>query len=692
MRRTRALRYSSGSNAVTPSASPANHQWPCKQQSQQQQKCISPSISSSSSCVEAECCCEKFCPEMTVHIPQFIILPVNDEVIFSSTEGTVIGPIDHVPIVGVDYPYDNAVFADTPAFGQTTWTHYTITEPIPGQWFATLTTTIFTTNIWGHGPDNFDYYIGNNLVVNGNDQDITPINYINFLPSANPSPADISQADDNTMTYLSPRGYLVSNFWGSDIFYFQFRAALRRFRDESCNNSSPPYRYYVEFQRLDAPFNNGIWPTLQPQLLTHIKLPEVGPDGEVPPYFACGDIPANPLQIAFKNQPDTIKNKVALWGKQGPQPYSRLSHSAEVDAIIPELSRVRVAEANYGIDPNPTTLAALNAANVALKAAYPKIRVWPSPERPISLNAWIGVKPPCLNVQYYIAKFFVGTSSTDPSLLELTSTATTQPIGAPIAYPHYNNPDAYYDWTVPSSYPDQMGVPPVIQKIEPNPTVIEGYGGPVPGTPTNPVLPGTIGRLRFIPIISNNNYVGNVPVSLKNTDIPVPDSGFVMFFQLHREQGLTRNTEPTFKHILHVRRLTPFPQEYPRNMIFDAEYMTEPSLLLPNRYNLLPKIDMDIISGDENPQWSNPQYRFVNYVGQWELPQSTIGNTGVLSDGTVIPSGVFQYHDRQRLPGESDDNTVIMKLTWNVYPNECNQKPEISFCNECEQLKQLNIC
>jgi hypothetical protein len=686
-----------------------------KVQFQQGQKQTCQSPCSTESCPEpipVKICGGKICPEMNVHVPQFIILPVIDE---TSTGQPVVTFVDVLvlPVVGdLNYPFVNAVDIITNA-PNVTYTNYTVEKisDSPDTWRITKTVTIYSTNIWGHGPDNFDYYIGSGLVTSPfsppippNLIDITPINYINYLSTPYPTAAQIAQQDDLNMHYLNPRGYLNSNLWGSEIYYFQFRAALKRVYDTSQNNSTQPYRYYIEFHRLDAPFPSTTlspWPTLQTQLLTHIKKPEVGSDQEVPPVF-YGPLPPNdpiPKDTDFNGQPDTIKNKVVLYGNQGwdssgiSQPWMMLSHSAEVNAIIPELTAMKIAEANYALTPNATTLAKLNLARLALIASYPKIRVYPSIERPICLSANIGIKPPCINTQYYIAKFFVGTYADNTDLLELTSTSSTQPIGAPIAYKHYTDPSLIYNWTVPAVYDpvnpgnSTLGVGPVIPyPNEPNQPAVEGYGT-FPENALTPTLRGTICRLRFIPIISNNNYVGNVPVSLKNPDILISDEGVSMDFQLEIDIGLTElQPDPVTgnNHRMNVRRLTPFPQEYPRNILIDARYMFEPSLLLPNRYKLLPSINFEGVEGNVNPLWS-PEFQRVDYSNQFEIPEGfqSRGQLANDNENQVFPSGEWKFHNRPRLLGESDDNTVILKIDWATYPNPCKDTGEIKACDDC---------
>lgn len=615
------------------------------------------SISESSSDCEEEKCC----PNLCVDVPEFCILPViytenaSCVIIASSSNG------QPPPMLGSSiYPYENSTSID--GSGNVTWIGYNLQISSQNGWSLTQCTEIYASGqyIWGHGPNNFNYYIGNGYKqgtdASGNPIDSSPINYINYVFGDDPSPTDIAAVDQISFTYLTPRGYLVSDFIGSgdQIYNFLFRLALVRVWDTT--SSSFPWRYYVEFQRLDNP---GIptYPATFPQIMTFNTLPEVGSDVDVSeaPIESFGYTPGQTF-------------RVALWGQQGPQPYSRRSHSdyvyatpTELNIVVADEAAQKAAQAAVTADPtNPDYQADLVAANAKLAADtavlqsnYSRIRVWPSTNGPISLNAWIGM--PCqqtLDV-YYICKFMVSAQYPGVnSSLVVSSRSKTKPLGAPTSYYHYTK---HVELDQFAGLPGKSQIVPGAKIY--NPWAVEGWRG----------HKGTVGYLRFIPIVSNSTYdnCGNI-TGRKNPLVPFGDTGFLMAVSPERVRGMNiRDMRPNeWNHEIFWTRPFPWPAGVQPAIFGTGVYQIEPSLLHRSSYKLLKKIDYDGIGTTDGANWN---FQTTTNYGNGPVPTQGFETDGTILTPAHAATGQFVYSTTTRKKNDVDDNTLIIKLTIPIY-------------------------
>jgi hypothetical protein len=613
-------------------------------------------ISESSDCCEEECE-EKCCQNITVHVPEFCILPLiyEENPMCDSSGSSILPP----PILGSsEYPFINYV-SGPDGSGNITWEGYDLQTSSQSGWTLTHCTEVYPPGeyIWGHGPNNNNYYIGNNFTTDGSGNDTTPINYINYIFGDDPSPADIAAADQSNFNYLNPRGYLITDFIGSGdkIYNFQFRLALKRIKDTSPTSSTPPWRYYVEFQRLDVP-GSPTYPTLPAQIMTFNTTPEIGAEMDVvqAPDSSFGYTPGQTF-------------RVALWGQQGPWSYSRRSHSCYVYATPAELNIVVAdeqaqieAQNCYSASSNCETLDVLNKANTKLATDnqilvenYPKIRVWPSTESPISLNAWIGMPCPEMVDVYYICKFSVNAQYSGVNApLVITSRSRTRPIGSPISYYHYDKTVRLQQWSV------SPGRGTIIDGTEiTNPFAVEGWR----------CHPGTVGYLRFVPVVSNNTYDchGNI-TGKKIPTIPFNDDGFLLAVEGERVRGANIRDLRTneWNNQIFFTRNFPWPAGISPEYFGNGSFQIEPFLLHKSSYKLLPKIDMDAIGTTPGADWNlQPNTYYTN------RPSLTQGFS--IAGNVITPShaatGQFVYSTAVRRKNDVDNNTVIVKLRFPKY-------------------------
>ena len=541
--------------------------------------------------------------------------------------------------------------------------------------------------VWGTGTQNSNFYIGsgygayNDASGNAYTSYTAPLNYINYLPFdvVDPVQSDI-EAFDISGQLVPSRGYMVTDFWNppvQPVYYFYGQWAMYRTSDVNAINASGggPWRYYLQLQPTTS---LDLQEVEQPQLFTYLPLPDITASGEVDSYVEG----TMPLDTAFNYVPHR-GFRLALWGQQGPNPWSRRSHSAVFNSTPQELLNLTTAEMNLTLAQNQLTLdtaaganasviaiditnvnnaqTALTSAENQLPKVFPNIRVWPNFYNsvsgqvaiPKSLDAWIGIQPPTIKTVYYICKFSVNAVAAGTDQLMITSTSTTTPVGAPIAYPHYQNPIATYVWS--GSY----GISPVVlSSPQPNPYPIEGSGT----TPTNGA---TGGYLTFIPIQSNSVYSNGVMTSeLIDPNIPIPDSGFVMTFELEKEIGLKLNNNSAHK--IFVRRLNPTPTEFTADLIDSGAFMLEPILLTDAIYSQLPSITFDDIDGTKGPVWDTNNTSVIYTTGGKTVePYGFYGNGMVANP--AIPSGMFTYSLTPRDFNAPDTDTAIIAINFITY-------------------------
>lgn len=540
---------------------------------------------------------------------------------------------------------------------------------------------------WGTGSGNLNYFIGNPTSYSSfNDPSgnaytsyTAPLNYINYLPFdvVDPVQNDIT-AFDISGQIVPTRGYMVTDFWNppvQPVYYFYGQWAMYRTPDTNAINASGggPWRYYLELQPTTS---LDLQEVEQPQLFTYLPLPDITASGEVDSYVEG----TMPLPSAFNYVPNR-GFRLALWGQQGPNPWSRRSHSTTFISTPPELLNLTAAEINYTdainqynldyesdpgnipqqdiINVSGTWLALQNAEN-ALPNVLPSIRVWPNFGTasgvigiPISLDAWVGIQPPTIKKVYYICKFSVNAVVAGNDQLMITSTSSTTPIGAPVAYPHYQNPISTYTWK--GTYGTSAVV---LSSPQPNPYPVEGSGY----TQTNGA---TAGYLTFIPIYSNSVYQNNVMTNeLIDSNVPIPDSGFSMSFELEKEIGLKINSNSAHK--IFVRRLNPTPSQFTADLIDSGSFMLEPILLTDEIYPQLDGIALDDIDGTKGPVWDT-QNTTVIYTtnGKTVEPYGFYGNGLVSNPG--IPSGMFTYSLTPRDFTQPDTDTAIISINYITY-------------------------
>ena len=540
--------------------------------------------------------------------------------------------------------------------------------------------------VWGTGTDNLNYYIGTGYSAHTDSSSNTytsytaPTNYINYLPFdvVDPVQSDI-EAFDVSGQLVPTRGYMVTDFWNppvQPVYYFYGAWTLYRTPDVNAINSSGagPWRYYLQLQPTPS---LDLQEVEQPQLFTYLPIPDITASGEVDSYVEG----TMPLGSDFNYVPYR-GFRIALWGQQGPNPWSRRSHSAFFNSTPAELLNLTIAENNLIIAQNQlladqavpqsaavieidqqnvaTAQAALISAENQLPKVFPNIRVWPEfgdasgvVGIPKSLDAWVGIQPPTIKKVYYICKFSVNALYAGTDQLTITSTSSTQPIGAPISYPHYQNPISTYIWQ--GSY----GISPVVLSSPlPNPYPIEGSGYTV----TNGA---TAGYLTFIPIQSNSVYQNNVMTSqLIDPNLPIPDSGFVMTFELEKEIGLKINANSAHK--IFVRRTNPTPTQFTADLIDSGSFMLEPILLTEAVYPQLDSITFDDIDGTKGPAWDTTNTTVIYTTGGKRVEAFGYYGNGLLANPS-IPSGMFTYSLTPRDFNAPDTDTTIIAINFITY-------------------------
>ena len=487
-------------------------------------------------------------------------------------------------------------------------------------------------SIWGTGPMNLNYYIGDNY--SPETSSTAEINYINLVPNSDPNQLDISDASGGFI--LNPRGYLITNYYPSKVFYFHYLAALFRIEDDNLDTG---YRYYLELQPIPS-LNKCNVEKLQ--FFSYITSPySIGEGGDILDNVEVDSEVENtlPLDNAFSYKPHK-GYRLALWGDQGPNPWSRRSASTFFNSTPQELINYNLAEEQliYAESTGNTTLiseaqALVNSTYSLLQNLYPRIEVWPSFTNPISLNAWVGIQPSKIKTVYYVCKYSVNKNRTT-NLLEITSNSYTKPIGAPVYYKHYNKNENVYLWD------GEAGNSNISLHEVVNPLVEEG----------NNNTKGTSGYLRFIPIISNSVYDTNGQLTCQLIDkcVTIGDNGFVMTFDLEKLIGINNN----FGNIMYIRRLNPSP--YYLNLK-DGAFFNLPYLL--NDYKNVSDIIYDYIDETKGPYWDN------NYVYYYK------GSNLVVPQGFTLTgldhskqSNTFSFSTHHRKMRKYDTNTLILKI------------------------------
>lgn len=475
-------------------------------------------------------------------------------------------------------------------------------------------------DIWGTGPMNLNYYIGSNF--SPETTDTAEIDYINLVP--NPDPTQIDIADASGGFILNPRGYAITC---SKVYYFHYLAALFRIQDDNIDTG---YRYYLELQPITSPNRCG---SQKLQFFSYITVNDVLNNLEVDSEIE------NTLPNNFTYQP--YKGyRLALWGEQGPNPWSRKSASVSFNSTPTELINYDEAEKQLELAQQTgnniliaEAQALVNSTYAILQDLHPRVEVWPSFNNPISLNAWVGIQPPTIKSVYYVCKYSVNKVN---NLLEISSNSYTKPIGSPLYYKHYNSEEEVYLW---DGQPGNSNIS--IHQVF-NPLVIQGYNN----------TKGTIGYLRFIPIVSNSVYINDqITCELIDKGIPIGDHGFVMSFELDKIIGLNNTGN-----IMYVRRLNPSPYYLD---LKNSGFFNLPYLL--NDYKNVDNIIYDYIDETKGPHWNNTNNTVYYYPNSEPVVPEGFTLAGIRHSHQ---NNTFNFSNHHRKLRKADTNTLILKINF----------------------------